>query len=658
LAARIAWIAQRERLCLLVLVAGSTVVRTAVGFARPTPLYYPDEYLYSTLARSIAATGLPRLRGASAHFPALLGPYLMAPAWLFHDVDVAYRVALGWGSFWFSLAALPTYALARRLDLPRSWALFVALTALIVPDAAFTTTLLSEPFAYPVFLTAVLVAIEALTDPTLKRQALLALLMAALVLIRLQFVLFPAAFVAAGFWFEHFSLGSLARRQRLLLSALVLAIATALAAGLSRVTGVYAGITKMHLPPLSLVRWSALDAFVLAIAAGWVILPGAAVGLIGALQQSARRQRAFAALTVVLTAVLLAQAAFFGANEHRVHERYVFYVVPLLTAAFALSRGYGRHRLYAATAYGAAIAALLLPLPAVLQSVTDDESPSLLGLGTLAGGDGSRGTLVWAVGLSALALATGLGVFRRRLVPALALLLLAAVGGAGTASLLGYGTALGWQLDFTTDVPHLHAPPGTALITTADTNRFLLMKTLFWNPQVTRVLVVGTGRAADGFAAADVRFDRRGRLIDHAGDVVPGPFALDTDTSGAGSGRVSSGRADVFARAPRVLVFGWNRDDHYLETVNRVVAVSTGDRLAVSMRLQSVHGRKTMALVCRGSRPVALVVGRAERSLKFVVPPHRERACRLSLVKGMPIPYRQRTVSVQGTSLELDPGRS
>ena len=67
---------------LTAIVATSAVLRAALAVRIPTPLYYPDEYIYSSLARSIANTGLPTVRGSFISFPALLGPYLMAPAWL------------------------------------------------------------------------------------------------------------------------------------------------------------------------------------------------------------------------------------------------------------------------------------------------------------------------------------------------------------------------------------------------------------------------------------------------------------------------------------------------------------------------------------------------------------------------------------------------
>jgi hypothetical protein len=56
------------------MVTVSSVAHLVAGLARPTPTYFPDEYTYSALGRSIADSGHPLVRGGSAHFNALLQP--------------------------------------------------------------------------------------------------------------------------------------------------------------------------------------------------------------------------------------------------------------------------------------------------------------------------------------------------------------------------------------------------------------------------------------------------------------------------------------------------------------------------------------------------------------------------------------------------------
>src|SRR6187401_1329439 len=97
------------------IVALSSVVHAALAWRRATPGYFPDEYMYSELGRSLLESGTPLVRGESAHFLPLLYPLLTAPAWLWDDVEVAYRTVQGFNAVAMSLAAVPVFLLARRL---------------------------------------------------------------------------------------------------------------------------------------------------------------------------------------------------------------------------------------------------------------------------------------------------------------------------------------------------------------------------------------------------------------------------------------------------------------------------------------------------------------------------------------------------------------
>ncbi|MGH3113005.1 MAG: hypothetical protein ACRDOP_06015, partial [Gaiellaceae bacterium] len=100
---------------LATLVAASFVLRIAHAWFRSTPTFFADEYIYAELARSLAETGRPLIRGVSASFPALLQPLLTAPAWLFEDVETSFRLVQTLGALLMSLAAVPVFLLARRV---------------------------------------------------------------------------------------------------------------------------------------------------------------------------------------------------------------------------------------------------------------------------------------------------------------------------------------------------------------------------------------------------------------------------------------------------------------------------------------------------------------------------------------------------------------
>jgi hypothetical protein len=78
------------------IVTASFLGRLIAAAGRPVPHYLPDEYIYPSLARSIAEHGRPLIRGAGVHFPALLDPLLTAPVWLLTDDPVrAYGLTQG-----------------------------------------------------------------------------------------------------------------------------------------------------------------------------------------------------------------------------------------------------------------------------------------------------------------------------------------------------------------------------------------------------------------------------------------------------------------------------------------------------------------------------------------------------------------------------------
>src|SRR5438309_9119226 len=125
--ARVGAISARVGLSAIVLT--SFLLRLVAAVAHSTPLYFPDEYIYGGLARSLATSGRLAIRGTAAHFPALLEPLLASPFWLTGNPELAYRLTQGLNAVAMSLAAVPVYLLARRLRLGQGFALACAALA-------------------------------------------------------------------------------------------------------------------------------------------------------------------------------------------------------------------------------------------------------------------------------------------------------------------------------------------------------------------------------------------------------------------------------------------------------------------------------------------------------------------------------------------------
>src|SRR5439155_734197 len=235
-----------------------------------------------------------------------------------------------------SLPAIPVYILALRLGLSRWIAFALATLAVLVPDFLYASFVTSEPFAYPLVLAAVAAASVALAQPTRRAQLAFVVFAALAGLARAQLVVLPVVFFAAALLLglRERRVRSALRTQLLPLCIFLLPVLGLLAAGPTHVLGYYRSVMHLHLHPIAFLRWAGWDAMVLAYASGWIIIPGALLGLWLALKRpSSRLEQAFATVAVLLAVALLSEAgllqgnaagraAVYGATE--IKERYVF----------------------------------------------------------------------------------------------------------------------------------------------------------------------------------------------------------------------------------------------------------------------------------------------------------------------------------------------
>ena len=191
----LSWIsAIPARFVLAGIVSASFLVRLTVALAHATPLYFPDEYIYASIARSLAEHGRPLIRHSPAHFPALLEPLLAAPFWLFHDPALAYRLTQAENALAMSLAAIPVYLLSKKLGLGIGLSLVAAALAVASPNLFFVSFVLADPLAYPLVLGALYAAVCALSQPSRPWQVAFVVLWALTALTRIQYALLPLVF--------------------------------------------------------------------------------------------------------------------------------------------------------------------------------------------------------------------------------------------------------------------------------------------------------------------------------------------------------------------------------------------------------------------------------------------------------------------------------
>jgi hypothetical protein len=399
-----------------------------------------DELFYERLAISVAHgySPLPRVHGqlianVNQLYPLLLGP-------LYHDalVPAALQHAHVLNAFVMSSASIPSFLLARRVTRSTALSFFVAFLSVCVPWITLSSFLMTEVVAYPAFLWAVLALQNAAASPSRRGDLLLIGAVAVATLARTQFAVFVLVVPVALFACElavvrriGVAARGLVTGHRLLTAAyaaLAIAATVLLVAGrLSSALGTYSVTAQGNLVPAGMGR--SLIEHLAPLAVGLGILPfvlGLA-WLVSALAGSRpREQRAFAAVALATFAALLLEVTSYDLRFGRrtVHDRYLFYVAPLvLVACAAALRDRCRPRLSLAVSF--AIVALAFSFAGVTEfDKLNVDSPVAVVNGLLLdiGGsvNGARICLVLlaAIGVVLLILVAG----RRRLAAAVLLI--------------------------------------------------------------------------------------------------------------------------------------------------------------------------------------------------------------------------------------------
>ena len=560
------------------LVGLSFAVRVAIAWLRATPVYFGDEYLYSSIARSIAETGHPLVRGGPAHFPALLQPLLTAPAWLFDDVGVAYHLAQALGALAMSLAAVPVYWLARRLGLGSWSALGTAVLALALPDLVYSAWMVAEPFAYPLALAGVAAGVAALERPSRRSQIAFVVLTGLAAFARIQFVVLPVCFagalVVAGL--RERRLRAAIREQLLPIVLFSLPTAAAIVLGPSRVLAYYKGVVHVDFQPLALVERSGTNLLVLLFSSGVVLVPGAVLGLALAIARPrSRGELVFGTFSVLLLLGLLVEAGLFGAFD-QAQERYLFYVLPLIAIAFGLyaSRGWPARLAHALLAAVLVALAAVVPLAGYAAADEKAHSPVLYGVFRIEEWLGSPGNGSLAVALaSTVGLAAVVACSRRpRLGTAVALSCAVAISGSLCAAsvLFDHENTSSVRKSFLPADPswvdHAHVGNVTLLRNIAGV-RGGAFQQLFWNRSVKRLALMPGAAGIDPFRADRVRVADDGSLL-VAGRPLTGALLMDehaVTSSFTGAERVASGPGYSLYRAagrPRLSMFFLARYDN------------------------------------------------------------------------------------------------
>ena len=344
-----------DRVWLALLVASSLLAHIPALVAQRTIAYLPDEYIYSSLGRSLAERGELLVRGGHQGLNAVLLPLLQAPLWklgdLFQSPELGFRLCQVESTLFFSLAVVPAYLLGRSVGLRRSYALGAAALILALPEAAYGSLLLSEPLALPLLLTVIWAAVRVLEAPERRsNRVVLGFAFAFAAGCRVQFFALPVLYLTlvCGYMLaQPFRRRLLWRAHRSYAAVIAAALLLAVVIGPGGTLGMYAHSDSLPLGPLrhpvDFAFWAALDLAVGLLGAGVVLAPGALLAARAALKTPRREaERALVYLAALVGIYGLGIAAMYALGGYgNVETRYSFYPAALVPILFAcwLERG-------------------------------------------------------------------------------------------------------------------------------------------------------------------------------------------------------------------------------------------------------------------------------------------------------------------------------
>ncbi len=304
---------------------------------------------------------------------------------------------------------------------------------------------------------------------------------------------------------------------------LLLVIAGLAIAGPARNTGYYPSIFQIGIHPRALVASLGRNAIVLVFASGFVLVPGAILGLAHALRRPASRvELAFALLTGTLTLALVVQASIYG-QPTLAQERYTFYVLPLWPILFLLytRRGWP-NRTYLAL-IGLVLVAGTLVTPLTTMALDDGElhSPVLYAIvrlrAVLGDNAGTASITVVLVAAALTAAVAALSAWPRVRTPF----------ALGVAAACVCATSVGaYSFDQLTSrqIGHAYAGSdpswvdntgvtGARLVLLPGDLKTEALEQLFWNRSVDRVVGLPGSTRIDSFALDSGRISRDGTLL-------------------------------------------------------------------------------------------------------------------------------------------------
>ena len=352
---------------LAVVVVLGTAVQVVRGAGTTLPVILGDELIYSGVAKSVGLDGTLRFRGDLHLGHSVLQPLVLGPFFGALDTVDALLAIKVLQALLMALAAVPAYLLARRVS-SHGWSLAVAALTALAPWTGYATLLTTEAIFFPVFVTLAWSVAGMLQRPTAGRQVLVLGLAVAAALVKPQaFVLLPGIAAAVGLYWVISRPRPPLRRYGLVLVVvgLLTAAAAVILLGSRNAPGGAYGALLDEAPGLrEVLEWTVWHVGVFALALGVVALmafPAALAGLLG--RGATPAERSLGATAAALSVFVLASVVGLSASRYGLdilHERSLFFLVPLVLACVAHWLGHGASRRVAVLSAVLVVAAIVV----------------------------------------------------------------------------------------------------------------------------------------------------------------------------------------------------------------------------------------------------------------------------------------------------------
>ena len=530
---------RRATAWLIGIFAASVALRIVLASEVPAPFIFLDDLGYSRLAQSIGDSGHLALFGkAGLSYPPLY-PALLAPIYALH---ASGTTAFFWmkivNCFVMSLAVFPIYGIARFV-LPRRPALLVVGLSAAAPLMYYTTLVLSENLAYPLFLVAVWAMLRTVREPSVKWDAIMLVAIAAVTLTRVQMVaLLPAALTAIVLAALLGVPAGRTLRERLLSHRLLNAATVAVVAAGTGVelagknvfaaAGRYANVGVVAVPGWWRVTRLVVEHLAeLSVAVSFIPYAGTLIAAYLFFRYRSRGGAAvFASVALAVTFWLVAEVAYNDAafydfvDFQRIHERYLIYLIPFFLTAFVvaarLPAARRSLRLWGAASVAAAAAPALIPYNLVLNNTVVLESFGLTLFARVSHGDLVPVRHPLEAMLLVAAAFSAVGVVMRHKLPALviatvACFLLFSLATRNRITSAAYGSSL--ILKHQDWVDRTDPEGDVVLLASPSLRREVGLQTMFFNLSVDRLAYVCTM-----FTEAD--FGERRVTLGHDGVIL------------------------------------------------------------------------------------------------------------------------------------------